>query len=391
MSFTTTRFFYNTDAPEMPSIASMMAKSGVNSTDESVQVPNIITTESGQEKKDAPQAAAAATPVETTNVQPIAEEGKPESPKQTEEKATPTPQKEEVSKVPTLQEVLKSQQPDTVLKELGYDDKVVKLLNTVKENEQMLAFFEHWMNNGNTSDYLRELNTDYSKMSAEDVLKQQLMQEYPKASEKALNALFKAEVLEKYKLDPDTYSEEEVEESRLLLEARADKYRETLVANQQKFLVPKPPEPKAAEPDLREQQAIQALEAYKSQVVEHETSKNILANKFITIGEGDEKVNIPLSNPQRAIELLTDADKWAKSLQNSKGENDIEKQLLVAAFADDPKGFLKEHAKHFLSLGGKKAIDPIENAKEPEKGTAAKSDTAPTSPAAAMAKAGVVR
>jgi hypothetical protein len=102
-------------------------------------------------------------------------------------------------------------------------------------------------------------------------------------------------------------------------------------------------------------------------------------------------VNIPLSNPQDAIDLLLDAGKWAKSLQNSKGENDIQKQLLVAAFAADPKAFLKEHAKHFLSLGGKKAIDPIENAKLPDNGTPAKSDTAPSSPAAAMAKAGVIR
>lgn len=386
MSFTT-RFLYNTDAP---SVASLMASGGVKSESGfSLATKTEATPENpqGPENKEQPQPAPAAKPVEPTTLPQNAEKGTPESPQQPQEPEKPVTQKEVAPKVPTLQEVLKSQQPETIFKELGFDDRVVKLVNTAKENQQMLAFFEHWMANGDTSEYLRQLNTDYSKMSAEEVLRQQLRQEYPKASEEALNALFKAEVLERYKLDPDMYTPEEIKESRLLMEARADKYRDVLVANQQKFLLPKPPEPKPVEQN-DEQQVTQALEAYKSQVLEHKTAKDILANKFITIGEGEEKVNIPLSDPASTLDLIYNSEKWAGAMQDENGKPDIGKQILVAAFAENPGHFLKEYAKYFLALGGKKAIDPIENAKLPENGTPAKSETTPSSPAAAMAKHG---
>ena len=69
-------------------------------------------------------------------------------------------------------------------------------------------------------------------------------------------------------------------------------------------------------------------------------------------------------------------------------EPKIKHQLAVAAFALDSEKFLSEYAKHLIAVGAKQVIDPIENAKPPEGSTPAKSEAAPTSMAAAMAKSG---
>ncbi len=394
MSFTNHRFIYNSDAP---SIASLMATSGVKSN-EGFSLVGQPPVEDKQEAPKGPEPngtelpAAAATPVETTTLPQNAEKATPETPTPQPTETPAQPQKEEPVKVPTWQEVLKSQQPDAILKEaLGFDDESVKLVNAFKENAQMKAFLQHWMNNGDPADYLRELTTDYTKMPAEDVLRQQLRQEYPKATEKQLAALFKSEVLSRYKLDPDMYSPEEVEESIELLNARADKYREQLIANQQKYLMPKAPEPKSDKVEDQQSQIAQAVEMYKSQVLQDPSVKNILTNKFISVGEGEEKVNIPLADPEKSVALLYDSGEWSRAMQTPDGKPDFAKQALVASFVADPQSFLKEYGKFYLALGGKKAIEPLENASGTKPAEPSKSETTSSNPAAEMAKAGKVR
>jgi hypothetical protein len=61
---------------------------------------------------------------------------------------------------------------------------------------------------------------------------------------------------------------------------------------------------------------------------------------------------------------------------------------LVAAVAKHGKGLLIELAKHYKAIGGKKAVEPIENASVPNGAKPAMSEAAPSSPAAAMAKFG---
>jgi len=180
------RKLYDTAVPDAPSIASLMATSGTFSS----TGMNIAETPTHTEKKEEPAPATEDKPADTATPPSNAEPAKPESPKPEENAAAVTPQKEEPPKPTQWQEVLKQQQPDAVLKELGYDDKVIGLLKDAKTlDPKMLAFLDHWKSKGDVTSYLKELTTDYSKMTPEDVLKQQLQREYPKASEKALGAL----------------------------------------------------------------------------------------------------------------------------------------------------------------------------------------------------------
>lgn len=374
------------------SIAEIMAKHGVKNDNESpVATPIDI-----QPEKKEESTTTEATPVETTTEPPIVE-AKTETPTQQAEPIVAAPQKEEQQPVLTLQEVLRQHQPEAILKELGYDDKLVGFVKDLKElDPKMVAFLNTWKSNGDVKEYLRELTTDYSKMPAEDVMRHQLRREYPKASEKALDVLYRKEITEKYNLDSAV--DDEVEEGRLLLEAKAERYRDEFISKQNNFLLPKPPEPKVAEPDNSEQLRQQEIEAYRSQITNNAYTKNIIATKNFSWGDGDEKFNFPV-DPNVLSGVLFDDNKWLETQYDIQKNPDgsvksytpkVEHQLLTAAVAVYGKSFLDAYAQHLKSLGGKAAIAPIDNAKPIEQSTTSPAQAAPKTPAEAMAKNGTL-
>jgi hypothetical protein len=378
---------------QQPSIAALMAQHGVKTeSDNPVEIPRI------EIKKEEP--ATQPTPVEPTtgasNAEPATTK---ETPLPTEEhKPVIIPKKEEVPvNVPTWQEVLK-QQPDTVLKELlGGNENLVKFVNGLKDvDPKMVAFLNHWKTDGDLKPYLRELTTDYKTMSAEEVMRHQLRLEYPKASDKALNILFQDEIVDKYKLDPEKYSEEEVERGKILLEAKADNYRDKLVQNQENYLFPKPPEPKASEPDLKAQKAQHDFEAYRSYVREGNSySKSVFSTNQITIGDGEDKFIFPV-NPAEIMDMVFDENKASEALfeetTNANGSKsfvpNIEKHWLAGAIMKYGRPFLDAYAKHYKGIGAKAAVIPIDNAKEVNTNVPAPNEGTPKSPAEAMAKSG---
>jgi hypothetical protein len=393
--------FFEVDAPEtvstttQPTIAELMATHGVkNTTENPVAMPISPISEKQQEPPQANQEPPAATAI-VPNAETVTQES-PTPEVETVIEQTP-PIAEVQPPVKSWQEVLK-EQPDTdVLKTLGYNDSTISFVKELKEiDPKMVAFFNTWKEGGDVTSYLKELSTDYTKMPAEEVMRHQLRQEYPTLSEKHLQVLFEDEVAEKFKLDPERYSEEEVERGKLLLEAKAERYRTQLIQNQQNFLLPKPPEPKQAEPDPQEAAAKQAFESYKQTVTENPVTKNIVAQKSISIGEGDDKFNFPV-DPDGLTKVLFDESKWQETqfdiVRNPDGSvksytPKTEHQLLVAAVAVHGKKIFDDYAKHLKALGSKAVIDPIENAKPPEQNNATPAQVAPQSAAEAMARQG---
>jgi hypothetical protein len=252
----------------------------------------------------------------------------------------------------------------------------------------MEAFFQHWQQKGDVVDYLRELTTDYQKMPAEDVMRHQLRQAYPKADERTLDLLYKREVVNKYGLDPDRYSEEEIEEGRLLLEVDADKFRGELSEKQKQFLIPPPAEKPAAEP-VQDNSAAE-VEAYKQAVTADPLFQSLSSSKVFTLGEGEEKFSFPV-DPQEVTSVLFDTDKWAEKMFTRQGDRvvpNVRQQLLVAMVTAYGDKFLNAYAQHMKALGGKTVIDPIENASVPSNATPSVAQVTPDNPAAAMAKMG---
>lgn len=373
--------------------AQAMAQHGKKSDENSGDVAPIEITEKKEEaKKEEPVTAATATsevPKEEAKAETPKAEVQAEEPKKVETQ----PIVAEPVKVPTLDEVLKANQPDTVLKALGYDDEKVALVSEMKDLDPKVVGIIQAYKNGTLGEYAQALSTDYTKMSDEDVMRHQLRKEYPKVSDAAFEALFEDEVLDKYKLDSDVYSEAERAKGKLLLEAKAAKYRDELVANQEKYLMPKPPEPKAeVVPDNSvELQAKENVEKYVKEIENDPYTKDIIANKKITLGEGEEKFSYPVDYSS-LIGNLTDAKKWVSVMYDKDtGAPRTSHQLLVAAVAEHGMEFLDAYAKHFKGLGAKEVVEPIDNASPADKSTPAKSDPLPTSAAQAMAKSGVRR
>ena len=377
------RKFYEADqaeggSQEPVSIAAMMAKEGTMSHSEKLQMPSVGR---GEEPK-----AAEPTPVETTNVENVAQgESEPPISAKVEEQASTQVQTQ-------WQEVLKQQQPEAILKELGFDDSAVGFLKELKEvDPKMVQFFNMWKSDGDSlKDYLQEITTDYSQMPSEDVMRRQLREEYPKATEKQLDVLFRKEIVERYNLD--SMDEDLAEEGRLLLDAKAESYREKLIKQQEEFQLPN----YASSASESEANAQKEFDNYKQNLISNQLTQELLQNKRLTIGEGDEKFSYNLTNPNNIVNNLFDSNAWANKLfdiqKDSQGNEvfvpNVEKQLLVSAILEDHKGFMKEMAKYYKSLGGKATIDSLENASPSGSSAPSKPASEPKTPAEWMARSG---
>lgn len=282
-------------------------------------------------------------------------------------------------------EFLQKEPPTTILKELGYD-------------ERMVNFLEHWRNGGDPNEYLKEAATDYATMDAAELMRHQLRLDYPKATEAQLEVLYDEEVLQRYKLTDD-FTDSEQQRGRLLLEAKADKYRDDFVARQQQKLLPKAPEKAAvsSEPDpvVLEQQRL--LEDSKRSVLDSPYYRKVLSDNKLTLGEGAEAFNFPV-NAGELPDILYNGEKFVQSMfkvgTGKDGaitlEADPEHQMLVAATAKYGKQLFVELAKHYKALGSKKAIDPIENPSTVQTAQAAVAPEPQLSELAQMAKFGRV-
>lgn len=379
---------------EPMSFAQAMAKEGRKTTKDSPAEKQPIVNKT--ENKEEPKAVEKGEKVETTTTTSNAEKANSESlPPKEEKKEEVKPTIPETSTTsPSWQEVLKSQQPDSIFKELGFDDNKVKFIQKIKElDPKMLAFLDKWENKGDVIGYLKELTTDYSKMSPEEVMRHQLQEEYPKANAATLNALYKKKIVEAYNLDSE--DTEQAEEGKMLLEAEADKYRDKFTARQQEKLLPPPPEVKAPEPDRTAERQQQEFEAYMSTVNKDPYAEKVFENKKIVIGKGEDKFSMQV-DPEAVKNALFDSEKWTETQFQKIKQPDgsfkyipkTENQILTAQFALDPHKFINDILQHGKSIGSKTVIDPINNAKPPEGNTVSNSSSEPSTLVEGMAKGG---
>lgn len=381
-----------TQNQEPQSIAALMAHQGVvNRTHDMVAAP-IMITETKEENKPVNEPTPAATATSPSDTASTTSE----TPTQTkvEEPVQQLPIATEQVNQPSWQEVLKSQQPETVLSELGYDDQTVQLLSKIKSFDPKVVGLIQAYEQGKHVDYLRELSTDYSKMSDEDVMRHQLRRDNPQASDKALEVMFKKEVVQIYNLDSE--DPDELAEGKLYLEAKAARYRSSLIENQQNYLLPKAPEPqRPVEVDRSADEDVRKFEVYRTQFNDNPYTKDIFNSKSISFGEGDEKFSFKV-DPNAIVKVLFNGEKWMERMSevrdNPDGTRtftpDTKKQFLVGMVAEYGEDFLKEYAKHFKSLGGKTVTDTIDNAKPPENTTSSTAPRGYNSVAEAMAKEG---
>tara|TARA_R110000868_G_scaffold178528_2_gene418229 strand:+ start:9933 stop:11171 length:1239 start_codon:yes stop_codon:yes gene_type:complete len=375
---------------ETMSIAALMAREGVKSDSEGTELNPVRVNRDGSWESDSGKAESPVVPTkDEAKSEAVSESSKPAEP----EAEVPEPQKEEVSNAKdSWQSTIKSQQPEDVLKALGFDDKTVSFIKELKDvDPKMVNFLNTWKEKGNVTDYLNELAKDYSQMPAEDVMRHQLREEYPKASEAQLDVLYKKEIAEKYNLN--SYDEDEVAEGKLLLDAKADKYRDTLVQAQKDRLLPEPKENESAK--FEEQRRTKVAQGIVREFNDNPYTKEVIAKNSITIGEGADKFSFPIDS-KAVTDLVINGDANGELMfdkkTNANGEEvyipKAQHQLLVATVNKYGDKFITELAKHYKSLGGKAAIEPIDNARPVETRNTSNASPEPTSIVGAMAKYG---
>lgn len=387
------RKFYNEDAPIATgggvNIAALMAQHGVVNNSDIPVATQIDITEKKEETATTETAPAATanteTKVETANSETPSPTNEVVPVQETQKAAEPVVQQ-------SWQEVLKSQQPDLVLKELGIDNNMVSLVKDL--DPKVLGFIQAYKD-GKHLDYVKEWTTDYKAMPAEEVMRHQLRQEYPTASDAQLDALYKREIVKDYNLD--SLDEDEVTEGKLLLDAKADKYRSELIKNQESKLLPPAPEAKAQEIDPIDVQREETLRQVTTQFNESSYTKNIIATNQLVIGEGEDKFTFPIDS-KLVTDLALNGDASGETLFNktvdANGKEsyspNVEKQILLATVQKYGMTFINALVAHAKGTGSKKVVDSIENANDNPIDNSSKSDNQPTSAAAAMAKGGVI-
>lgn len=399
--------FYDTDAADIAastetneapvasnaepmSIAALMAKEGVKSSAEGADVNPIRLNRDGswESQTEVKNAPVAPTKAENTS------EGKQESSKSVEKEAeAPQHQTDEDSNTEyDWQDAVKSQQPDEVLKALGFDEKAISFIKDLKEvDPKVVGFLNTWKERGNVTEYLNELSKDYTQMPAEEVMRHQLRLDYPKASEAQLDVLYKKEIVEKYNLN--SYDEDEANEGKLLLEAKADKYRDELAKAHQEKLLPTAPD-RSAEAQAEEQRLAEFSKHIVTEFNNSPYTKEVLSKNAITIGEGADKFSFPIDS-KAVTDLVLNGDTTGELMfekVNKDGQEvflpKTQHQLLVATVNKYGEKFITELAKHYKSLGSKAAIEPIDNARPTGQKQTSTAGEEPKTVAGAMAKYG---
>lgn len=387
--------FYDMEATEAgassensPSIASIMAREGTKSSAEGTDYEPVRLNNGGWESNSAKDESSVETTIDNSREDYDTQSSRSDY----ENSYTPQTEGEEYD---SWQDVIYEQSPDEVLRALGYDDKTISFIRELQDvDPKMVGFLNSWKENGNVSDYLKELNTNYAEMPAEDVMRHQLRAEYPRASEAQLDVLFKKEIVEKYGLN--SYDEDEVNEGKLLLEAKAERYRDELVRQQESKLLPNAPD--RTEQMMMEEQRIASIsQSVISDFNDNPYTREVLSKNAITIGEGADKFSFPIDT-KAVTDMVLYGDQTGESMfeikRDANGQETYipksQHQLLVATVNKYGEKFITELAKHYKSIGGRAAIDPIDNARPRETRTPSSYSEEPKTIAGAMAKYGRV-
>lgn len=355
-------------------IASMMAKEGFKTDESPVFIP-VNNTPPVEETQNAEAPVEQQKP-ETGNVAPS--ENQPVEPP----KAAPAPD-QPVQPAPQIQEdwrdLLKKQTEVDVLKTLGLDEK-------------MINFLSKWRGGEDLTDYLKAVTVDYSKMSSEQLLRQQLLTDFGSLSPEDFEEVYKMKVIEQYKLDPDLFTETEIRRGKLLLGIDAEKVRQELTRKQQELLFAKAPEPGPSVADIaakeQQEQNERNLLTYRNLVDTNSYTKELLNTKLLRIGEGEKAFNLEVNNPNEVLDLLYDPAKWASKLYNEDGTPNVRKQIMIGAIANDDALFFSNLTKHYEMLGAKSVAEKIQNASSPEPGSPTKGDPTSNDPITQLARFG---
>jgi len=244
------------------------------------------------------------------------------------------------------------------------DVPLAKLLEARGLDEKIVKLIDHYSNRGDLNEYFKAQTVDYDTMPETDLLRLKIDRDYADYSEEERADLY-ADAVDRYKLDSDLYSEEQVRRGKTALKADLAALKTTLKQEQESYKF-KPSEQQHTGAD---EQAL--VEQYSQLVTNSDVYKGLATSGVLKVGEGDSAFNMDV-DAKAALAYLTSDEAYQKAHLDANGKPDIAKQMRIAAAATDPlyEQKLIDHGRKLALIGMAKEMGN-EGFVEPSSGAAA--------------------
>ena len=219
-----------------------------------------------------------------------------------------------------------------------YDDFLEKLISK-------------YQSDGSLEDYFKAYSVNYDALSDQDMLKRNFFDANNGLSEKAKEKLWEKE-MSKYTIDPDEFSEDDVELGRELMKRDADRLRAEAKEKQKAYLSPQNKAPEIDPKKLKEQ--VEALPEIQK----------LKAERKISMSVDGQNINYQLDDTDFAIDSMVD-DSSFYGLFTENGKLNPEKWAMVVEFARNPQKILKTVLDQGKTLGRSEIEAEMKNTRLP--------------------------
>lgn len=259
-----------------------------------------------------------------------------ENPQIEEKVETPPVEKVETPEQPSFEDMVRQKfglAPEELQQQLevaqSYKDKVVLDDPELVPDEDFLKdLIRHRKRGGNVEEYLAAKAVDYTKMTAEEVIKHKLRKDNPGLPEKFINRKFEA-------FKSSAVADMEEDEAQEYLNFEADQIRKNLIDEQSKFKIP---ERKVEEPSFD----AKSVEEFERKILNDPFVKGLKEAKKVSFGDFNFEVN-----PDDLVESALSGT-WLNQFFTEQGP-DMERLLKVTAIAQNLEEFLRTRDAHIAS------------------------------------------
>jgi hypothetical protein len=315
--------------------------------------------EPSNEYEAAPVAEAPTTPMEDVTTEPEVKVEVKEEPNNDEITFEMDAPDEEVKVVPQFidwKEQIRSLDKKEIAKELGINDFAFEMADFMQKG-------------GDPYQYLTAKAVDWTKISDEDVLRNDFEKKYPNLSPEQKSFLFNKQYGVSELDDDDTKQMKEIQKA-------ADAYgiRQQKITEQKNFNIQLPtPVSKEAILNELQEQSLQQAETMRKAVLENPAIKSLIESKRVTVDAGDlGKFNIGVPNPKQVIDFMNDGNTYRKYTSNEKGEPDMEKAQMTALLnIMGVKKFINTFVDYGKQQSTKQVMEETRNVVKPQAPAAA--------------------
>lgn len=243
-----------------------------------------------------------------------------------------------------------------------------ELLKKAGVTDFAIEIDEYLRKGGKAQDYLNAKSVDYSQVSDEELIKEDLKIQYPNLTRQEIERLYSR----KYGVT-DEMLDEEKEDRQIQLKADGHIKRQSKISQQQQFKVP---ENNIIHTDEGYEQWKQNKEAqskiaddYRNYYDNHADTKSLYESKrvAVSLGDGVQPLNFDIDKPELLTKMYTDDGTiFNKVTSTQSGEPDVRKRQMLGLVAFNPEKVFRDIYNYGVQAGKQSLVAEGQNAKRPD-------------------------